>query len=95
MNAPAFTPGPWKATPDSVGVRTIIVPDRKNGVRLAIATIENRSGYGSETYAANARFIEALPELYAALAYAVDNPEFDSAEFDRMARAALAKAVQS
>jgi hypothetical protein len=36
--------------------------------------------------------IAASPDMYAALSYAIDNPEFDSEEFDRLARAALAKA---
>lgn len=33
------------------------------------------------------------PELLAVARYAVDNPDFDSAELDRMARAAIAKAT--
>jgi hypothetical protein len=38
-----------------------------------------------------ARLIAAAPDLYEALKYAVGNPEFNSFEFDRLARAALAK----
>lgn len=41
---------------------------------------------------ANGCLIEAAPDMYAALAYAADNPEFDSAEFDRLVHAALKKA---
>lgn len=39
------------------------------------------------------RLHEANAELLEALSYAVDNPEFDSAVFDRMARAARARAL--
>jgi hypothetical protein len=38
-----------------------------------------------------ANLIAAAPDLLAALQYAVDNPEFNSEEFDRMARTAIAK----
>lgn len=38
---------------------------------------------------ANARMMAAAPKLFDALAYAIDNPDFDSEKFDIMARAAL------
>lgn len=41
---------------------------------------------------ANADLIAAAPDLLAVARYAIDNPEFRSDEFDRLARAALAKA---
>ena len=40
-----------------------------------------------------ARDRETIRSLLSVVRYAVDNPEFDSAEFDRMARAAIAKAT--
>jgi len=42
---------------------------------------------------ANARLIAAAPDLLDAVRYAIDNPDFDSAEFDRLARIAVAKAT--
>lgn len=40
----------------------------------------------------NACLLAAAPDLQAALSYAVDNPDFNSAKFNRLAHRALAKA---
>ena len=106
MNATSFTPGPWHVSngkdvlaalgaPNADGVRT------ESNDAWQVADCEHFMSYvggyeyelSSAEQRANARLIAAAPDLYEALAYAVDNHDFDSAEFDRMARAALAKAV--
>lgn len=90
MNAPKFSPGPW--VKDKYGCL-----GDSNGRQVLVADcgLGFASGHEAPERVANARLIKAAPTMYAALAYAVDNPDFDSAEFDRMARAALTEAVQS
>ncbi len=79
------TPGPW--VQDKWGH---VQDTGGRGVRFEGVTIAGRS---TEETKANARLIAAAPDLLEALRYAVDNPEFSSEVFDRMARAAIAKAT--
>ena len=43
----------------------------------------------------DAHLIAAAPDLLEVISYAIDNPDFDSNEFDLMARKAIAKATGS
>lgn len=57
-----------------------------------VATVCASLTFGQDS--ANGRLLGASKDLLAALQYAVDNPEFDSTNFDTIARAAIAKATQ-
>lgn len=90
------TPGPWVALPEEMDRDYIRVRGTQLGMRYKIANVptpvQGLEREAGETRA-NARLIAAAPDLYELATYAVDNPNFDSAEFDRMARAAIAKAT--
>lgn len=90
------TPGPWETTKKfdhqnhiDVQHKNLNTPGAASGV---IARVTCRQTWHDEQ-AANAHLIAAAPELLEALQYAVDNPEFNSREFDCVARAAIAKAL--
>lgn len=57
-----------------------------------IACVYSCGDYRKER--AEAHVMAAAQELLQLAIYAVDNSEFDSEEFDRMARAAIAKATK-
>jgi hypothetical protein len=89
----AHTPGPWHWDSDPVkGDQLGRVRYRVAALGKTITQLYYSSYEGGPTNAeADARLIAAAPDLYEALKYAVGNPEFNSFEFDRLARAALAK----
>jgi len=76
-----YTPSPWFIKNDDG-----IFSERSG---LWVATIHTVCT--KEEQSENARLIAAAPELLEALIYAIDNPEFLSLKFDKMARAAIAK----
>ena len=90
MSEAKHTQGPWQVYADlpSAEPNWHIVTNASRMRVIANVHIEP----GNSVDRANARLIAAAPTMYEALRYAVDNPEFDSEEFDRIARAALAAA---
>lgn len=77
------TKGPWT-----------IEPGGERLIHTKALVVSAGDGLGPVAFVTrdNAPLVVAAPDMYAALAYAVDNPEFDSAEFDRLVHAALKKA---
>lgn len=88
------TPGPWSTDEAEHDCPNQSIRIRGGGRTIAEVWIDDApvEDYNREQRA-NARLIAAAPDLYELATYAVDNPNFDSAEFDRMARAAIAKAT--
>lgn len=89
------TPGPWLWR-DKSGTLHAAPPEGtqyKYGATVLAPNYEYDSGVDTIVSDDDARLIAAAPDLLALAQYAVDNPEFDSEEFDRMARAAIKKAT--
>lgn len=100
----AHTPGPWslETVATSCGSCHKIGPFPGSGHRPEVHACVYADGVRigiddsmpvAQELLANARLIAAAPDLLDAVRYAIDNPDFDSAEFDRLARIAVAKAT--
>lgn len=83
----AHTPGPWA---QYEGDPLIIIDS--TGASLGEISAGSPNVSRSEQIA-NARLAAAAPDGLALARYAVDNPNFDSSTFDRMAREFIAKAT--
>ncbi len=84
------TPGPWRIDPRPFsGYGAVHVSGGQYIVAKALGQTQS-----CETEAtANARLIAAAPKALVLARYAVDNPDFDSAVFDHMAREFIAEAT--
>lgn len=79
------TPGDWIARPDPHG--------SPNDFCIGLDDDCSPVDYVAVCRARDARLIAAAPKALVLARYAVDNPDFDSAEFDRMAREFIAEAT--
>lgn len=96
----SHTPGPWFSDERGNVWRRNPADLYENGGGVAgdkpVATAHKGwfgDGFTGYPVTANARLIAAAPELLEALKYAIDNSEFNSEEFDKIARVAIAKAT--
>jgi hypothetical protein len=101
MNAPKFTPGPWVQVPQH-GAGPMICHEYKTenqmnptGLRLVCHILQRRDSLEQDE--ANAALINAAPELYEALEWALDRISFaglGEGDYYQQACAALRKAIQ-
>lgn len=101
MNAPAFTPGPWRAVPTTAPGHH---PDTLRQDVVSDGTEFAPSFVAGDMKPEDAAAVAVLPELYEALAMLVresvhpyDGGEYEDGEWAALdaARAALAKATRS
>lgn len=79
-------PPPWTDDDNRPGQEgTLNVYDANGEIIVSISDMEDCT-YAEILFA---KLMARAPDMYYALRYAVDNPDFDSEEFDRLARAAL------
>lgn len=100
------TPGPWHTSPlyysdipENVRVVICAAPKSIQHAHTKVgeaAFSPERSDYyvcNRDEAEANARLMAAAPKALVLARYAVDNPDFDSAVFDHMAREFIAEAT--
>jgi hypothetical protein len=85
-----YTKGPWYATDFCVEA---VHPEYNDGNGMTVLAFVTGYFGDRNTQRSNARLIAAAPDGLALALYAVDNPDFDSQVFDRMAREFIAKAT--
>lgn len=93
-NEPKWTPGPWtvgREIFDNYGLPESVITALDGRATVGVAL--DFGGNNQHWREANARLITAAPDLYDVVAYAVKGPGFDSETFEKMARAALSKAL--